>query len=79
MALQGHNRRSEVGGIMIHDFITFFVMMVFLFCKLFEHYSQTNFHIIKTKPFKVTKYKQVWLFRPKWVKIQIFVIILSLL
>ncbi len=33
----------------------FFVMFVFLFCKLFEHYSQTNFPIIKTKPFKVTK------------------------
>ncbi len=34
----------------------FFVMLVFLFCKLFEHYSQTNFHIIKTKSFKVTQY-----------------------
>ncbi len=58
----------------------FFVMLVFLFCKLFEHYSQTNFHIIKTKPFKVTTYKKVWkIFRPKWVKIKIFVIILSVL
>ncbi len=55
-------------------------MLVFLFCKLFEHYSQTNFPIIKTKPFKVTKYKKEWwIFRPKWVKIKIFVIILSLL
>ncbi len=36
----------------------FFVMLVFLFCKLFEQYSQTYFSIIKTKPFKVTKYKQ---------------------
>ncbi len=40
-----------------------FVMLFFLFCKLFEQYSQTNFSIIKTKPFKVTKYnkiKKVW-------------------
>ncbi len=36
----------------------FFVMLVFLFCKLFEHYSQTHFPIIKTKPFKVTKIKK---------------------
>ncbi len=36
----------------------FFVMLVFLFCKLFEHYRQTNFLIIKTKPFKVTKIKK---------------------
>ncbi len=43
-------------GITIHDFITIHVMLVFLFCKLFGHYSQTNFLIIKTKPFKVTKY-----------------------
>ncbi len=58
----------------------FFVMLVLLLCKLSEHYSQTNFPIIKTKPFKVTKYKKVWqIFRPKWVKIKIFVIILSLL
>ncbi len=58
----------------------FFVMLVFLFCKLFEHYRQPNFLIIKTKPFKVTKYKKVWwIFRPKWVKIKIFVIIFSLL
>ncbi len=58
----------------------FFVMLVFLFCKLFEHYRQTNFLIIKTKPFKVTQYKKVWrIFRPKWVKIKIFVIIFSLL
>ncbi len=58
----------------------FFVMLVFLFCKLFEHYSQTNFHIIKTKPFKVAQYEKVWrIFRPKWVKIKIVVIILSLL
>ncbi len=50
----------------------FFVMLVFLFCKLFEHYRQTNFLIIKTKPFKVTKYKKVWrIFRTKWVKFQV--------
>ncbi len=36
--------------------------------------------IIKTKPFKVAKYKKGWqIFRPKWVKIKIVVIILSLL
>ncbi len=58
----------------------FFVMLVFLFCKLFEHHSQTNFPIIKTKPFKVVKYKKGWqIFRPKWVKIKIVVIFLSLL
>ncbi len=55
-------------------------MLVLLFCKLSEHYSQTNFPVIKTKPFKVTKYKKEWsIFRPKWAKIKIFVIILSLL
>ncbi len=44
----------------------FFVMLVFLFCKLFEHYSQTNFPIIKTMPFKVTQIKKGWqIFRPK--------------
>ncbi len=54
----------------------FFVMLVFLFCKLFEQYSQTNFPIIKTKLFKVTKYLKVWqIFRPKWVKIKVFVIV----
>ncbi len=31
----------------------FCVMLVLLFCKLFEQYRQTNFPIIK--PFKVTK------------------------
>ncbi len=31
--------------------------MFFLFCKLFEQYSQTNFSIITTKPFKA-KYKK---------------------
>ncbi len=38
----------------------FFVMLVLLFCKLFEHYSQTNFTIIKTKPFKVTIYFKMY-------------------
>ncbi len=54
-------------------------MLVFLFCKLFENHNQTNFPIIKTKPFNVAKYKKGWQFRPKWVKIKIVVIILSLL
>ncbi len=55
-------------------------MLVFLFCKLFEHYSQTNFPIIKAKSLtKITECKKVWqIFRPKWVKIKIIVIILSL-
>ncbi len=45
-----------------------------------EQYSQTNFPIIKTNPFKVTKYKKEWwIFRPKWAKMRIFVLILSLL
>ncbi len=35
----------------------FFVMLVLLFCKLSEHYSQTNFPIIKTKPFENKKTK----------------------
>ncbi len=50
------------------------------FTILAEECSQNNFTIIKTKPFKVTKYKKErWIFRPKWVKIKIFVNILSLL
>ncbi len=30
----------------------------FSILKLFEHHSQTNFPFIKTKPFKVAKYKK---------------------
>ncbi len=45
----------------------FFVMLVLLFCKLSEQYSQTNFPIIK--PFKVTK-KEWQVFGPKWAKIK---------
>ncbi len=61
-----------------HDFIT--ILCHVSFTILSEHYGQTNFPIIKTKPFKVTEYKKEWwIFRPKWVKIKIFVIILSLL
>ncbi len=58
----------------------FFVMLFFLFCKLFEHYSQTYFPIRNTKPFKVTKYLKItWkIFRPKWVNIKIFVILFYL-
>ncbi len=55
----------------------FFVMLILL---LSEQCSQNNVPIIKTNPFKVTKYKKVWwIFRPKWTKIKICVIILSLL
>ncbi len=40
----------------------------------------TIYICINTKPFKITKYKKEWqIFRPKWVKIKIVVIILSLL
>ncbi len=79
-AVTGRVRTRERGGSRFTILSRFFVMLVFLFCKLFEHYSQTNFPIIKTKPFKVTKYKKVWqIFRPKWVKIKKIVIILSLL
>ncbi len=49
------------------------------FTILSEQCSQNNFPITKTNPFKVTKYKKVWwIFRRKWGKIKIFVIILSL-
>ncbi len=50
------------------------------FTILSEQSSQNNVPITKTNPFKDTKYKKVWwIFRPKWGKIKIFVIILSLL
>ncbi len=49
---------SSARGITIHDLSRFFVMLVFLFCKLFEQYSQTNLPIIKTKPLKITTYKK---------------------
>ncbi len=55
---------GDMAKISYHDFFSeisrftilsrFFVMLVLLFCKLSEYYSQTNFPIIKTKPFKVT-------------------------
>ncbi len=45
-----------------------------------EQCSQNNFPITKINPFKVPKYEKVWwIFRQKWGKIKIFVIILSLL
>ncbi len=67
-------------GITIHDFIMILCHVGFSILQVFEHNSQTNFPIIKTKPFKVTKYKKVWqMFRPKGVKIKIFVISLPLL
>ncbi len=53
-----------------HDFIT--ILCHVSFTILSEQYGQTNFPIIKTKPFKVTEYKKEWwIFRPKWVKINI--------
>ncbi len=35
----------------------FSAMLVLLYCKLSEQWSQTNFPILKTKPYKVTRYK----------------------
>ncbi len=34
----------------------FMILSRFFVMLLFEYYSQSNFPIIKTKPFKVTKY-----------------------
>ncbi len=66
MELGGRNRGPGVCDVVppllgvSHSRVTilarFFVMLVFLFCKLFEHYSQFEPSIIKTKHFKVTKY-----------------------
>ncbi len=58
-----HYCMGDIAKISHHDFVfrnitilsRFFVMLVFLFYKLFERYSQTNFPVIKTNPFKVTK------------------------
>ncbi len=51
-----------------------------LFFLKFHNFLSDSVSITKTNPFKVTKYKKVWwIFRPKWGKIKIFVIILSLL
>ncbi len=62
-----------------HDFITILCHVGFTIFFFSEQCSQNNFPIIKIKPFKVTKYKKEWwIFKPKWVKIKIFVIVLSL-
>ncbi len=50
-----HDKKKKKTQFMILS--RFFVMLVLLFGKLSEQYSQTNFPIIKTKPFKVTKNK----------------------
>ncbi len=59
-------------------FFFFFTILCHVgFTFLSVHYSQTNFPIIKTKPFKVTKYKKEWwIIRPKWAKIKIVAIVL---
>ncbi len=55
----------------VNSFIGHSVVCHVSFTILSEQYGQTNFPIIKTKPFKVTKYKKEWwIFRPKWVKIK---------
>ncbi len=57
-AVQPTNSKS-MGGVVVplgkeyHDSLS---CWFFYFASCFEHYSQTNFHIIKTKPFKVTQY-----------------------
>ncbi len=64
-------------------FFLFFIFTILChvdFTIVSEQCSQNNFPITKTNLFKVIKYKKVlWIFRPKWGKIKIFVIILSLL
>ncbi len=57
MALRGHNHRP--GGYSVSRFMIL-CHVGFSILKLFEHHSQTNLPIIKTKPFKVANYKKVW-------------------
>ncbi len=65
----GKNIISILIFLTFHDFIT--VLCHVSFTSLSEQYCQTNFPIIKTKPFKETKYKsEWWIFRPKWAKIK---------
>ncbi len=60
-----------------HDFIMILCHVGFTI--LSEQSIQNYFTVIKTNPFKGTKYKKEWwIFRPKWAKIKIC-IILSLL
>ncbi len=55
--------------------IVFSILQSFL--SITANLTQTNSPIIKTRHFKITKYEKVWqIFRQKWVKIKIFVIIL---
>ncbi len=66
--------------ITIQDLITILCHVGFSILQVVEHYSQTNFPIIKTKSYKGIQYKKVWrTFSPKWVKMKTIVIILSLL
>ncbi len=65
----GKNIISILIFLTFHDFIT--VLCHVSFTSLSEQYCQTNFPIIKTKPFKETQYKsEWWIFRPKWAKIK---------
>ncbi len=74
----GQSRGGRYGKNIISLFI--FLLLNVDFTIVSEQCSQNNFPITKTNPFMVTKYKKVWwLFRPKWGRIQIFFIILSLL
>ncbi len=71
MALGGHNHSPGGRAGWGHDSLS---------CCFFYFASCLSITIIKTKPFKVAKYKKGWqIFRPKWVKIKTVVIILSLL
>ncbi len=62
----------QVRGEQVLFFLFFFTILCHVdFTILSVHYRQTNFPIIKTKPFKVTKYKKEWwIIRPKWAKIK---------
>ncbi len=89
MALGGHNRGRGGGGVadvvplwlgvsrFYHDSLSCWFLYFAGCLSITANLSQSNFPIMKTKHFKVTKYKKVWqIFRPMWVKIKIFVIIL---
>ncbi len=77
----GKNIISRFFFLKYHDSTIFITILCHVgLTILSEQCSQNNFPIIKTNPFKVTNYKTMnGGYRPKWEKIQIFVIILSLL
>ncbi len=82
--LRGGRDERALGGGVVGDVVSLqlgvsrFTILSILCClSITTNLSHINFPIIKTKHFKVTKYKNVWqIFRPKWVNIKTFVIIL---